>query len=460
MNNRTALLTALCLSWHLTPATRADEQTAPAPVQQAVAELAERFGVPGIAVAAIDDGQVLWLETQGKATEAQTVGVASTFNVASLTKPIFATLVMRLVQDNRFDLDRPLAQHWVDPDVANDPRHKILTARLALSHQSGLPNWRGKKPLAFVFAPGERYEYSGEGFEYVRRAVERATGQSLPELMDRYVTQSAGMNATFFGWSDAFAPALVTGYREDGSALDGAYLKKRGPNAAANTFTTISDMARFAAWVARGAGLPADAYRSMSTVQAAHSNPLETFSVGWRVVTVKGRAMLMHDGREGGLRTLMVVDPTAGDGVVVLTNSSNGELVMRGIVSAVLEDGDAFNRQVDRDVWRFISAQPAPAQAGMLKFIARSPSFSAKFLHAANTVLLNDGKVSRSLATRAGRPLEQVIEAHHEGRIDQEAMATQLMLLDGDPGEAVALVDALDDERARAWVVGLDGLLQ
>lgn len=437
----------------------AKESSPPEAARTVIREQAQTFDVPGIAVASIRDGEIAWIETYGNATKDRKVDGKSTFNVASLTKPMFATLVMHLVANDAFELDEPLAVHWVDPDVADDSRHQNLTARLALSHQSGLPNWRGRDTLKFQFEPGARHEYSGEGFEYVRRAVERATGETLASLMNTYVTGPAKMRETHFGWTDAIESSIVTGYREDSSALDGAYLRRRGPNAAANTFSTIYDMASFAAWVARGADLSVSQFTPMVTPQAAHDNPVESFSIGWRVVPVDRRDVLMHDGREGGLRTLMIVDPTESDGLVILTNSSNGELVTRAIIAEALPAGKALNRQVDLDVWKFIAGQPAQAQAGLIGFIARSPTFTGKLLYAVQSALLLDSGL-REPEIEAGLELVgQVIEAHHSGKIDEDMLAAQLALLDGDPGDGVLLTNEFDAERARAWVDGLRGLL-
>ena len=64
------------------------------------------------------------------------------YNVASLSKPIFAETIHRLAAAGRLSLDEPMSAYWVDPDVANDPRHERLTPRIALSHRTGFKNWR------------------------------------------------------------------------------------------------------------------------------------------------------------------------------------------------------------------------------------------------------------------------------------------------------------------------------
>ncbi|MEM9402677.1 MAG: serine hydrolase domain-containing protein [Pseudomonadota bacterium] len=437
----------------------ASDAEPPESVSTVIREQAQTFDVPGIAVASIREGDIAWIDTYGMATDAREVDANTTFNVASLTKPIFATLVMHLDADDAISLDEPLAGNWVDPDVADDSRHLKLTARLALSHQSGLPNWRGRNPLAFEFEPGARHEYSGEGFEYVRRAVERATNESMQRLMEIYVTGPAKMSATHFGWTDAIEPSIVTGYREDGSALDGAYLRQRGPNAAANTFSTIGDIASFAAWVARGADLSRSQFLPMATPQAAHDNPAETFSLGWRVIPVEGRNVLMHDGREGGLRTLMIIDPIERNGLVILTNSSNGELVTRQIIAAALPGGNVLNTQVDLNVWKFTTGQPPQQQAGLIGFIARSPTFTGKLLYAVQSALLPESGLGDRDSQEALELVDQVIQAHHAGTLDPDMLAVQLALLDADSGEGVLLTKEFDAEQARAWVDGLRGLL-
>lgn len=63
-----------------------------------------------------------------------------------------------------------------DPDIADNPYVKKLTTRIILSHQTGFPNWRGNNAdgkLTFEFEPGTKYQYSGEGYEYLRKALEK-----------------------------------------------------------------------------------------------------------------------------------------------------------------------------------------------------------------------------------------------------------------------------------------------
>ena len=129
---------------------------------------------------------------------------ATIFEAASLSKPVFAYLVLRLADRGEFDLDRPLLEMLEYPRVAHDERSKRITARMVLSHGTGLPNWGGER-LTLQFDPGTAYGYSGEGFVFLQKAIERVTGRSLEALARREVFQPLGMTRSSFVWQERFA---------------------------------------------------------------------------------------------------------------------------------------------------------------------------------------------------------------------------------------------------------------
>src|SRR5918997_209412 len=83
-------------------------------------------------------------------------------------------------------LDAPLAGLRESPRLAHDERYRRITPRMVLSHATGLPNWGGDT-LRLGFDPGTDYGYSGEGFLFLQKALERKTGRSLDELARREV---------------------------------------------------------------------------------------------------------------------------------------------------------------------------------------------------------------------------------------------------------------------------------
>lgn len=431
-------------------------QSAPPRLDAAVPAWMEAVRVPAVAIARIEDGEVIWTRVFGERAPGVAADDATVFNVASLTKPLFGVMALHLVADGRLDLDGRLADDWVDPDVAGDDRLPLLTPRLALSHQTGFENWRGSRPLAFAFTPGERHQYSGEGFEYLRRALERRTGRTMPELMQAHVLDAAGMSNTSFGWSSPLESRAAAGFDETGQPYDMTGRDQRQANAAANTFTTVGDYGRFVAWVTDGADLPGPLFAAMASPQALHDNPTELFGLGWKLAPLGDRHLLWHDGREPGVRTLAFADPRTGDGLVVLTNSSNGELVMRDIVTAAANDGAAWMDSLDAETWRYLQSLPGAQLGQIMNVIARSPSFVSKLLYAADATLIEASPLDDTEKREARAAIDPFVLAMLRGEVDRPRLEQLLsMLVDAGDGQP-RLRDRLTREQALAWKAGLD----
>jgi len=146
--------------------------------------------IPTLGLGIIEGGKLQKVKVFGDTKKGVSVAQNAYFNVASLTKPVTAMVTLRLISLGKWKLDEPLDVYWTDPDIINDPRHQELTARMILSHQTGFPNWRwmnDDKKLNFQFNPGTKYQYSGEGFEYLRKALEKKFGKSLDQLAKELV---------------------------------------------------------------------------------------------------------------------------------------------------------------------------------------------------------------------------------------------------------------------------------
>ncbi len=452
-----ALAATLLLAAITVPATSpaADDSSVPEALRLQLPTLMERYRVPTVAVAGIRDGRLAWTWVVGERASGVAADPETVFNVASLTKPLFALLTLRLVAEGALDLDESVAKYWVDPDVAHDPRHLQLTPRLLLSHQGGFGNWRGDGKLAFAFDPGSRHEYSGEGFEYLRRSIERKTGRTLPELMRVHVLEEAGFEASF-GWSDDLVDRIAMGFNESGAPVD-MHLAQRSPNAAANTMTSVVDYGRFIAWVVSGAGLPKAQFDAMLRPQAAHDDPAERFGLGWKLAVGDAGTTLWHDGRENGVRTLAIARPHARDGLVVLINSSNGELLTRAIVSASLPQGDAWLSQVDADVWHYLNTAPGGQLAMIMQTISRSPSYMSTLIHAANSSLMQSETFDAALRSQAEQAIEPWVTAMLAGRVPRQRIEALVMTLidPASPEAGPQLLQSFDRVQAAAWLESL-----
>ena len=132
----------------------------PAEIDAAIAHVMKGAEVPGVALALINRGKVAYLKAYGvkNMSPKEPLTVNSVMVAGSLTKVAFAYLVMKLVDEHAIDLDKPVYEYLPRPlsdypawkDIADDPRSKLITARMLLSHTAGLPNSRyfdpGHKP--------------------------------------------------------------------------------------------------------------------------------------------------------------------------------------------------------------------------------------------------------------------------------------------------------------------------
>ncbi|CAN0240300.1 unnamed protein product, partial [Phaeothamnion confervicola] len=256
------------------------------------------------------------------------------FNVASVTKAITAMVTLNLVNAGKWKLDEPMAHYFTDPDVKDDPRSGRLTTRDILTHRSGFPNWRTELPdgkLAFQFDPGTKYQYSGEGFEYLRRALESKFRRSLDQLADSIIFVPLGMRDTRFIWNAADEGRFAYPFDAEGKQLE--VVRNTIPNAADLLKTTITDYCKFISWVLNGGGLNKDLFGEMASHQAVRKAD-SYMGLGWVVYDPvgnpvgnpvgKGEYALSHGGHDPGVHTIAVVLPQSGKGLVIFTNSDNG----------------------------------------------------------------------------------------------------------------------------------------
>lgn len=311
-------------------ATAADTQQR---LQAEMPALLAQKHIASISVAHIENRRLVFSLAQGEAAPGVAATPATLYNVASLAKPLSAETVLRLVAQRKVDLDEPMYKHWLDPDIAEDPRARLLTPRLSLSHRTGFPNWRDGK-LALQQTPGTHIGYSGEGFEYLARFVARKTGTPLEQWAQQLVFKPAGMSETAYTRQPWFDGRLALPHDGDGKVLP---LQIRAQALASDdVFSTARDYARFLvalmqeqaltpALAGERARIQSDRRADFCKPPVEHDCPQEMgFGLGWESFLIDGRRYLLHTGMDEGTFTLAYFSPDSGNGTVIFTNSSNG----------------------------------------------------------------------------------------------------------------------------------------
>jgi CubicO group peptidase (beta-lactamase class C family) len=326
----------------------------PAPVDLAfekkLAGWLKETNVPAVGIAIIKNGKIKYAKVFGELRKSDPMRPSlpappnTIFQVASLTKPVVEILTLKLVSDGKWNLDEPLAIYWVDPDVQNDPRHKKLTTRHVLTHQSGFLNWRSlnaSKKLEFMAEPGTKVHYSGEGLEYLRRALEKKFNQSLDRLAQKHVFEPYGMTDTRFFWDASMDESrFAVAHNKEGRPYD--IYKNSSANAADLMLTTVGDYARFAINVLEGRGLSKSVFHDMVRPQAPYPSGKNLFfGLGWMIMPElsNGEYALIHTGNDPGVSTVIVLFPKSRRGLIVFTNGENGTEVWTRILAEAFDVG-------------------------------------------------------------------------------------------------------------------------
>jgi CubicO group peptidase (beta-lactamase class C family) len=336
-------------------------------------QLMEWANVPGVAVATFKDGKPAWSRGFGvaKAGETAPLTTETLFGAASLSKPVFAYGILRLRDEKLFDLDRPLWDYLPYEDLPAVDDAKKITARHVLSHSSGLQNWRFSRDdkLELAFKPGGGFQYSGEGFYYLQRVAEKVTGRGFEQFMQERVLKPLGMANSTYAWTPASAAKMSWGHngrmqpRESFNAQRGKRMleiadewkkpvaewrhedvvRAQGlidknssvfpnfllPNTAGSLITSIDEYARFMSH------LFAVASREMLAPQTRVNGGI-SWGLGVGLESFAGRSTFWHWGDNGTFKAFMMGEPTAGTGLVVFTNASNGHKLWHRIATEAM----------------------------------------------------------------------------------------------------------------------------
>ncbi|AUD03796.1 serine hydrolase domain-containing protein [Spirosoma pollinicola] len=308
----------------------------PGRVDSFITQLMDSTQVPGLSIAIIRDNKVRYSKGYGltKADSTQRVSSETVFDAASLSKPVFAYAVLQLVEQSLIDLDKPLFEYFPYPDVAADERYRKITARMVLSHRTGFPNWRKNRKLpqmAMVATPGERFGYSGEGYFYLQKVVEKILGKSLNVIMTERVFIPLKMTRSSYIWNPAFDADFALPHTDAGQPE--TKYKSSQANAAYSLQTTADDYARFLLTILTPSGIKASTANLMLSPQGrlpksfSGGDSLSTtlsWGLGFGLESTPANSYFWHWGDNDTYKCYVVANQKSHDAVVYFTNSANG----------------------------------------------------------------------------------------------------------------------------------------
>ena len=306
-------------------------------LQASIPSLIKDARIPGLQVALVRDGRVVWHGNFGvrNATSGEPVTDETIFEAASLTKPFFAYYAMMLVDQGLLDLDKPLLGYLSVDSVEKMIGHPLdekgfhrdwaeqITARHVLSHSSGMPHGESGMPYPLAFEPGTRWKYSAQGYFLLQKVIERLKGDRLENLMRKEVIEPLGMTRSSLVWRDDYEKTMANGHGFFGKPED--FRKRTEAHAAATLYTTAEDYAKFICAVLNGTGLRRETLKMMLTPQIDMDKEKGLgWSLGFGTQTDANGQAFWQWGDYGIFRNYVFAYPRKKMSVIYFTNSFYG----------------------------------------------------------------------------------------------------------------------------------------
>jgi CubicO group peptidase (beta-lactamase class C family) len=334
--------------------------------------LMQMANVSGVAISVFNNNEPVYSKTFGLADVQKKILLSPDAEMygASLSKMVFAYIVMQYVQDKIIDLDKPLAGYLSKPlpdyifenkykgfqDLKDDGRYKKITARMCLTHTTGFPNWRffdSAQELKIEFDPGTRYSYSGEGINLLQFVLEQITGKDLETIAQEKVFRPLAMKNTSYVWQNSFDSNICYGYNVKGEPYRAH--KKKVPNAAGSMTTTLNDFTKFYTAFINHKNLTKKSFDEMTNTQIrikskAQFGPLaivdstgnDNIELGYGLGvgvyhTPYGRAYF-KEGHDDGWGHYSVAFPDKKIAIIIMTNNDNGESIFKKLLEYAIGD--------------------------------------------------------------------------------------------------------------------------
>jgi len=285
-------------------------------------KLMEKHRVPGLSVAILQNGQTSIIETFGyrNLETKQKITNDTVFQAASLGKPIFAYIVTSLAEKDQFDLSKPLFDYLGELAIENNSESKTITARMILSHSSGLPNF-GEGEITLHSKPGTAFRYSGHGYQYLQKAVEKAAQKSLSKLADEIVFQPLKMQRSSYVWRDKYRDDFAKSYDNEQKPIPLGKYPAQG-FAAWSLFTTIGDYAKFVSHIINSSQSK-DSIAKKLIREHSHINSDLAWGLGWGIQKTEPNHSIWHWGSKSGFKHYVVAYPKEGIAIIIMANGSN-----------------------------------------------------------------------------------------------------------------------------------------
>jgi CubicO group peptidase (beta-lactamase class C family) len=260
------------------------------------------------------------------------------FEAASLSKTVFAYAVLRLYDQGKIDLDTPLLSiigNYKKFDNSN-PNYSKITARMILRHTTGLPNWGNDSTATLLFTPDSCFSYSGEGYLYLQRVIEKLTNKSLNQIMQDEVFTPLHMQNSSYLWMDKYD--TISSFGNSPEEIN----RHNNAISAYSLLTNSKDYSIFLKALLKGEGLKEKTHKMMFEKSTSATKFGDAPNVADRFISwglgvglqenEKGKA-IWHWGDNGDYKCFYMVFPDKNESLVYFTHSRYGLFIAEDILN-------------------------------------------------------------------------------------------------------------------------------
>ncbi|NVK55469.1 MAG: beta-lactamase family protein [Alteromonadaceae bacterium] len=311
-----------------------------------LAQLITNKNIPGVALAIVDEKGIQYINTVGVAnsTTRELITENSVFEMASLSKPVFAYYAMMLAEKGIYDLQKPIFDYLPHPGFEEESLQeaKIITGFMALGHTTGMPNWSNGQKMKLKGKPGSVFSYSGEAYQYLAAAIGMSQnlgwGKELNDQINELVFTPLNMKYSSFVWNDVLAQNKVYGHKEGKPTDNTSIGNGESVGAAYSLHSSIKDYAAFVQTVINQKGLSADSWKEMLSEQIALPADHDgrkigqiAWSLGWAIKKTEDSIRYVHTGNNHDFQSYVEIDIENKVGLVYFTNSEHGAEIYESV---------------------------------------------------------------------------------------------------------------------------------
>ena len=299
-------------------------------LEASITQMMANMGVPGMSLAIIEQNEVVYAKNFGlKHIGGPAVNENTVFDGCSLSKSLLVHVAMQLVDEGKLDLDKPMYQYYESGLLAHDPRYKLITPRMILSHSSGLENWmyqNSRDTLELLADPGTTFTYSGVGYHYLATVI----GDILDQRYEAYVTERVinklGLKNTYLKYVKDGEQHQPENHALGHQLVGFQYTDKNFQTvpAGGNHFTA-HDYAQLVLATYNGKHLTAARNKDLYDPRVPIENSDIYYAPGFEYGVVSGDTIISHGGDKDGYKNMMFYSASQQRGFVFMSNIDWGK---------------------------------------------------------------------------------------------------------------------------------------